>query len=361
MSTDLEATKTAAGAAAVQQASNGLMLLPYASVSPQFATRPAWSGPRAAVLGRATIGRDVRLGARAVIRADGHFVRLGDDVALGERATVHIAHDLYPATIGDRVTIGDNAVVHACTLGDDIIVGDNSVVLDGSVVENGVVIDADSIVFPRSRLETGKLYSGMPARPVRDLRAGEIAERAATLRKRTGSAPSQTESDAHEDFEASIFVAATATLRGRIDAAADTSIWFGCDFDAAEGEIAIGPRTNIQDNTRIRCRGVEGFTIGADSTIGHNVTLGSCRIGARSLIGIGAAVAHGTVVGDDVFLAAGAETREGQVLESGWLYGRRPAEKMASLDAAKRTLIALTVEHYCSYARAFAEAQRRAG
>jgi carbonic anhydrase/acetyltransferase-like protein (isoleucine patch superfamily) len=358
MSRDLEATKTAAGLATVQEASSGLLVLPYASVSPQFATSPAWSGRGAAVLGRATIRRNLKLGARAVIRADGHFVRLGDDVSLGERATVHIAHDLYPAIIGDRVTLGDNTIVHACTLGDDIVVGDNTVVLDGTVVESGVVIEADSIVFPRSRLDAGKLYSGMPARPVRDLRPGEIEERAAALRNRVGGILSQADSSARRDFDPSVFVAATATLKGRIQAAADSSIWFGCDFDAADGEIAIGPRTNIQDNTRIRCRGGEGFAIGPDSTIGHNVTLGSCRIGARSLVGIGAVVAHGTVVGDDVFLAAGARTSEGQVLEGGWLYGRRPAEKMAPLDAAKRTLIALTVEHYCNYARAFAEAQR---
>ena len=32
---------------------------------------------------------------------------------------------------------------------------------------------------------------------------------------------------------------------------------------------------------------------------------------------------------------------------------------MAPLDDAKRELIATTVEHYCGYARAFADAQRR--
>ena len=69
-------------------------------------------------------------------------------------------------------------------------------------------------------------------------------------------------------------------------------------------------------------------------------------------------MAAGTIIGDDVFLAAGAETTEGQVLESGWLWGKRPAQKMLPLDEAKRRLIALTVEHYCGYARTFALAQR---
>ncbi len=88
----------------------------------------------------------------------------------------------------------------------------------------------------------------------------------------------------------SVFVAATARLRGRIFAAENSSIWFGCELDAGEGEIVIGPGTNVQDNTLIRCRPGERFVIGADATIGHNVTLGDCTIGANTLIGIGSVV-----------------------------------------------------------------------
>jgi gamma-carbonic anhydrase len=331
-------------------------VLPYTATVPQFAT-PAVAGPSAAVLGRATIGARARLGASSVIRADGHFVRVGDDFVLGDRSTVHIAHDVYPTIIGDRVTVGVNAVIHACTVGNDVVVGDGAVILDGSVVADNVVIEPHSIVFPRSELAGGKLYAGMPARPVRDLRSGEVHEIAARLGE-TGAEPPAAPGLAESSFDESVFVAATASLRGRVVAGQNSSIWFGCDLDAADGEILIGKNTNIQDNTRIHCRPGHRFTIDAGSTIGHNVTLGDCTIGARSLIGIGAVVANGTIVEDDVFLAAGGETTEGQVLESGFLWGRRPAIKMVSLDRAKRDLIAMTVEHYCNYAPAFADAQR---
>lgn len=331
-------------------------MLPYASLSPQFASA-AVAAPGSAVLGRAAIGKNARLGASSVIRADGHFVRIGDDFWLGDRGTVHIAHDVYPTIIGDRVIVGANAVVHACTVGSDVVVGDGAVILDGSVVGDRIVIEPHSIVFPRSELLSGKLYGGMPARPVRDLRPGEIEERAALLRA-AGTSAGLSPALAEADIDASAFIAGTARLRGRVVAAKNSSVWFGCDLDANGGEIAIGQNTNIQDNTWIRCRPGRRFSIAEDSTIGHNVTLGDCSIGARSLIGIGAVVANGTIVEDDVFLAAGAETTEGQVLESGFLWGRRPAVKMAPLDAAKRELIKITVEHYCAYARAFAAAQR---
>jgi len=333
-------------------------VLPYAGIVPQIAAPPDYCGAGAAVLGRATIGARARLGTLSVIRADGHFVRAGNDFSLGGRGTVHIAPDIFPAIIGDRVTVGANAVVHACTLGSDIVVEDDAVILDGSIVADAVVVEARSIVLPRSELQSGKLYAGMPAKAVRDLRPGEIEERAKRLRKRTGAALPSAPAPAAGNMRKSIFVADTARLGGRVVAAENASIWFGCELDAGDGEIVIGENTNIQDNTQIRCRPGRRFEIGADSTIGHNVTLGDCTIGARSLIGIGSVIAPGTIVEGDVFVAAGTETVEGQMLERGWLWGKRPAEKLVALDQAKRELIAVTVEQYCRYARAFAEAQR---
>jgi carbonic anhydrase/acetyltransferase-like protein (isoleucine patch superfamily) len=183
-------------------------VLPYASVVPQFASPPL-AAPRAAVLGRATIGANARLGASSVIRADGHFVRAGNDFVLGDRSTVHIAHDVYPAIIGDRVTVGANAVIHACTVGSDVVIGEGAVVLDGSVVADNVAIEPHSIVFPRSELASGKLYAGMPARPVRDLRSGEVAEIAARPKPPEGAFPNQAAA-VTGSVPKSVFVAGTA-------------------------------------------------------------------------------------------------------------------------------------------------------
>lgn len=331
--------------------------LPYAATSPQLATALAACGVEAAILGRVTMGANARLGASSVIRADGEVVTIGDDFTLGDRGTVHIDHERYPAIVGDRVTAGDNAVIHACVLGNDIIIEDNVVVLDGSTVADHVVIAADAIVFPRSHLEGGKLYAGMPARPVRDLQPGELEARAEALRQSRRANALPRPGVAAGSIDPSVFLAATARLHGHIEAAANASIWFGCDLDANGGAIVIGRNTNIQDNTIVRCSAGGRFTVGADCTIGHNVTFGDCSIGPRSLVGIGCVVADGTIMEAETFLAAGAETTAGQVLEGGWLWGKRPAVKLAPLDQAKRELIATTAAHYCDYARSFAAAQ----
>ena len=147
---------------------------------------------------------------------------------------------------------------------------------------------------------------------------------------------------------------------GRIVAEESASVWYSNTLDAGAAAISIGARTNIQDNTIIRCATAQGVSIGRDSAVGHNVMIHDCVIGDRTLIGIGSTVAAGTVVGDRVLLAAAARTTPGQVLESGWMYAGSPARKFAQLDDAKHALTALIVLQYCQYAQDFKALEREA-
>lgn len=327
-------------------------LLAYRGEHPQLAGPPLHFGAGAAIVGRATLGPDARLGPGAVIRADGHYVRAGKGLHMGRRATVHIAHDVHPTLLGDDVTIGEYAVVHACEVGAGCVIEERAVILDGSVLEPGVVLAADAVVFPRSRLPGGFVYAGRPAKPERPLAEGELAQRRGALRARgaaVGAAPHPV-SDLREPLDASVFVANTATLRGDITAAARVNIWYGCDLDADGGQIAIGERSNVQDNSLLRCGPGGRLEIGRDTTVGHNVQIADCTIGDRCLIGIGSVVASGTRVEDDVFLAAGATTLPGQVLTGGKLWGGQPARALGPLDERKRAMIAETIGTYCDYA-----------
>jgi carbonic anhydrase/acetyltransferase-like protein (isoleucine patch superfamily) len=339
------------------------LILPYADVVPQFATPLAHAGTGSAILGRVTLGRNAWIGPLVLIRADGHVVRAGDGFHIGARSTLHIAHEVYADLIGDRVAIGENSCVHACTVGDDVVIGDNVVVLDGAVIENNTVLENGTTVFPGKRLAGGHVYAGAPAKAVRPVNPGEIAERRTAIVKARDNrmdAPGPVHALAPgSDIHPSVFIADTATVKGKIHAAANTSIWFSNQFDAGPGEIVIAPRTNIQDNTTIRCSTPQGMRIGADSTVGHNVMIEDCVIGEKCLIGIGSVVSKGTVVQDRVLLAASAVTEPGQVLESGFLYAGAPARKLSALDAGKLALIDMVIGHYCQYAQDFKAAQER--
>lgn len=337
------------------------LILPYADIVPHFATPLAHAGTGSAILGRVTLGRDAWIGPLVLIRADGHVVRAGDDFHIGARSTLHIAHEVFADLIGDRVAIGENSCVHACAVGDDVVIGDNVVVLDGAVIENNTVLENGTTVFPGKRIPGGHVYAGSPAKAVRPVNPGEISERRGSIIKARGNkkdAPAPVHAIAPDsDIHPSVFISNTATVRGTIRAAANTSIWFSNQFDAGPGEIVIGLRTNIQDNTSIRCSTPQGMRIGADSTVGHNVMIEDCTIGEKCLIGIGSTVSGGTVVQDRVLLAASAVTEPGQVLESGFLYAGNPARKLSALDAGKLALIDAVIGQYCEYAQDFKAAQ----
>lgn len=331
------------------------LFLPYEDVRPRLKGDPRFCGRGTCVIGRTKIGANAVLGPGVVIRADGHFVEIGDDFAIGQNSTVHIAHGVLPTFIGNRVTVGRNAVVHACTVGDDCIIDDDAVVLDGSVLESNIIVEPGSIVFPRSTLRSGYVYGGCPAKPLREIDSGERDERTRNVREAIATSvcmPCSSQAEDPNIYPDTCFVAANAEISGRVELRARASVFFSCQLRAGNSSIVVGQNTNIQDNTVIECSD-NGVTIGDDTTIGHNVFIHDCRVGNRSLVGIGSLLSNGTIIEDDVLLAAGSVTLANQRLESGWIWGGRPARPMAKLDTTKRNMMSEIIGHYCSYGNAY--------
>jgi carbonic anhydrase/acetyltransferase-like protein (isoleucine patch superfamily) len=135
----------------------------------------------ALVIGDVSIGDDSSVWPMTVIRGDMHSIRIGQRSSIQDGSVLHITHagpfneHGWPLQIGDDVTVGHKAVLHGCTIGNRVLVGIGSIVLDGAVVEDDVVIGANTLVPPGKTLTSGYLYTGSPARQVRPLSAGEMA------------------------------------------------------------------------------------------------------------------------------------------------------------------------------------------
>ena len=223
----------------------------YDGVCPDLRAAPVFAGDGAVVLGRTTLGAGAWLGAWSVIRADGHYIRIGEDFHLGEHATVHIAHEIYPTQIGDRVTAGKGAVIHACTVGNGCVVEREAVILDGAHIGDDAVISSGSVVFPRSELEGGWLFAGSPAKPVARVTAQELE---GYHRKARNEVAIPIPARDHTRSELDCFVAPSARVVGLVTAGAGVGIWYGCDVDAGSHQIIIGEGSNVQDNTNIICK-----------------------------------------------------------------------------------------------------------
>lgn len=104
-------------------------------------------------------------------------VSIGELTSIGDRAVVHVAkiQGDFPTHIGNHVTIGAGALIHAATLQDAVVIGESTQVLDGSVVESNCIVLPGSVVTPGTKVKSGELWGGSPARKVRALTDEEIA------------------------------------------------------------------------------------------------------------------------------------------------------------------------------------------
>lgn len=135
----------------------------------------AYIDPLAAVIGDVELGDDCNVWPMAVIRGDMHHIRIGKRASIQDGAVLHITHassynpDGFPLTIGDDVIVGHKACLHGCSLGNRILIGIGSIVMDGTVIEDDVILGANSFVPSGKTLESGFLYVGSPARKARAL------------------------------------------------------------------------------------------------------------------------------------------------------------------------------------------------
>ena len=137
--------------------------------------------PSAVVIGNVCLGQDCSVWPQAVIRGDMHSISIGERSNIQDGAILHITHagpynpDGWPLVIGDDVTVGHRALLHGCELGSRILIGNGAIVMDGTVIEDDVIVGAHSLVPAGKRLDSGYLYMGSPCKKTRPLSEKEKA------------------------------------------------------------------------------------------------------------------------------------------------------------------------------------------
>ena len=100
--------------------------------------------PGSFVIGEVTIDEGTGIWNGAVVRGDDDSVK-----------------------IGARATVLENCIVEA-------LVGIGAIVLDGSTVGKGAIISTGAVVPPRTVIPPNTLALGIPAKPAREVRDGEM-------------------------------------------------------------------------------------------------------------------------------------------------------------------------------------------
>lgn len=142
------------------------------------------------------------------------------------------------------------------------------------------------------------------------------------------------------------FAAHNATLTGDLRLGADVGIWFGCVLRGDDAPLTIGARTNVQDLTMIHADTDVPNVIGSEVTIGHRCVLHGARVEDRCLIGMGAILLGGSVIGRESLVAAGAVVKEGFVVPPRSLVAGVPAKILRSLTDDEVARIVASADGY---------------
>jgi carbonic anhydrase/acetyltransferase-like protein (isoleucine patch superfamily) len=157
------------------------------------------------------------------------------------------------------------------------------------------------------------------------------------------------------------YIADSAVVIGRVRLLADTSVWFGSVLRGDNEWIELGEGSNIQENCTLHTDIGFPLTIGPQCTIGHNVVLHGCSIGANTLIGIGAIILNGARIGRNCLVGAGAVVTERKEFADNLLIIGAPARAHRSLDEAAVKQLTWSADWYVQRWQQYAKGLKRIG
>ncbi len=156
---------------------NAPLILPLNGKTPKI-HESAFVAPGCCIIGDVEIGPQASIWYNCVIRADINFIRIGARTNVQDGSVIHVETDYgdggHPAIIGDDVLIGHMALVHGCLLHDRAFVGMGAIVMDGTEIEGDAMLAAGAMLTPGKRMPSGQLWSGRPAKFMRELGEADI-------------------------------------------------------------------------------------------------------------------------------------------------------------------------------------------
>jgi carbonic anhydrase/acetyltransferase-like protein (isoleucine patch superfamily) len=152
---------------------------------------------------------------------------------------------------------------------------------------------------------------------------------------------------------AEVYLARGVELIGDVTVGEASSIWFNSVLRGDINRVVIGHHTNIQDLSLCHVADAFACVVGNYVTVGHRAILHACTIADEVLVGMGAIVMDGVVVGEQSIIGAGALLTKGLQVPPGSLVYGAPAKVISQLGAKERGEIKGWAEKYCRVARTY--------
>lgn len=156
--------------------------------------------------------------------------------------------------------------------------------------------------------------------------------------------------DKSPNIDKSAFIADYATVTGDVTIGENSSVWFNTVIRGDVAPTIIGKNTNIQDLSMLHQSPDNPLILEDDVTIGHQVTLHSCKIRKGALVGMGSIILDGAEIGEGAFIGAGSLVPQGKKIPPGTLAFGRPAKVVRELNQADKQDMERIVREYAEKA-----------
>jgi carbonic anhydrase/acetyltransferase-like protein (isoleucine patch superfamily) len=143
-----------------------------------------------------------------------------------------------------------------------------------------------------------------------------------------------------------VYIAKGAMVLGDVRLGAHSSVWYNAVLRGDINRIVVGHHSNIQDNAVLHLADDFPCVLGNWVTVGHSAIVHACKIGDETLVGMGAVVLDGAVVGRQCLIGARALVTQGMKIPAGSLVLGAPAKVVRKLAPEERARLKGWAEKY---------------
>lgn len=136
-----------------------------------------------------------------------------------------------------------------------------------------------------------------------------------------------------------VYVARGAVVVGDVTIGDRSSVWYNAVLRGDINRIVVGHDSNIQDNAVLHLADEFPCRVGHWVTVGHSALVHACTVEDEVLVGMGATILDGAVVGTQSVVGAKALVPQGMKVPPGSLVLGVPGRVVRSLTVRERSRI----------------------
>jgi len=143
-----------------------------------------------------------------------------------------------------------------------------------------------------------------------------------------------------------VYIARGAAVLGDVTLGDYSSVWYNAVLRGDINRIEVGHHSNIQDNAVLHLADDFPCIVGNFVTIGHSAVVHACEVRDEVLVGMGAVILDGAVIGEQCIIGAKALVTQGSRIPPGSLVLGAPGKVVKVLTERERAGLKAWADKY---------------